>query len=617
MRNKFSDGSSRGVRPKGAAVDLRIIATCDLHGHARSFDYAARRFEPDFGLERAAGLIERLRGEAANSILLDAGDFLSGSLMSEIAGPTNIPVLAAMNALGFDAAALGNHDLDFGCGSLDAIQRQAAFPILSANLDFGAAAGPVSLPGTALLSPRMRDRDGTPVAFRIGVFGLLHPGALAGHPEAARGAVSVGPMRPAFDRASTALREAGADLVICLCHDGLHDDDSEIVDLAQGGGADAFVLGHTHRIFPGPAHAATARIDPRNGIVAGKPAIQAGFWGRHVGVIDLRIEMAAPAPDRVRTRRVACLETRAEAAPDLAAAAVIRARTQLAHEIVKRRAADVEGTSPVALHTCFAALGRSSVTELLARSMARAARERLGKTDLPVIGMAAPPAYGGYAGVGHFVDVPAGTVTRSTLGRLCPHDDRLAIMSLTVADLMLWLEWSTSAYTQTRPGALQSELLDLTYPPARLDLPADLTFDLDLEQAPGFGFNGRRLRDDPRRVSRVRREGRVLDPAERVIVACTDYRARNGGNLPVLPSRELIDGAGPAIRDVVAAGLRGGLARAARPVFQPVRVENAVTILETSPAAEFRLDEIADLQPRIVDRDGDGFLRIALTLDPA
>ena len=127
-----------------AAVDLVVAATTDIHGRVRGWNYDTDRPDPAVGLARAATIVDSLRhacprravlrdAAADCVVLIDAGDITQGNAIAFVAarvsrdaGPT--PVIAAMNAMHYDAAAVGNHDFNYGVPYLERNVRQASFP---------------------------------------------------------------------------------------------------------------------------------------------------------------------------------------------------------------------------------------------------------------------------------------------------------------------------------------------------------------------------------------------------------------------------------------------------------------------------------------------------------
>ena len=146
--------------PKG---QLRILHTTDIHGHFAD------------GLSGVASIIDEVRAEGHEVLLLDSGDMWSGTLISD----RNEGALGvqAYNALGYDAAAVGNHEFDYGpigpertgssdpFGSLKARIKEAHFPILSANIK-ERTSGDIP-PWENLAASVMIERAG----YRIGIVG--------------------------------------------------------------------------------------------------------------------------------------------------------------------------------------------------------------------------------------------------------------------------------------------------------------------------------------------------------------------------------------------------------------------------------------------------------------
>src|SRR4051812_19408939 len=109
-----------------ASVDLELViaATTDIHGRLRSWDYYAARPEPQRGLTRIATIVDSLRAANPGRVLLvDAGDLLQGNPLTYVAARIDSssrqphPVAAAMNAMQYDAAVIGNHEFNYGLGT--------------------------------------------------------------------------------------------------------------------------------------------------------------------------------------------------------------------------------------------------------------------------------------------------------------------------------------------------------------------------------------------------------------------------------------------------------------------------------------------------------------------
>ena len=109
------------ARANGNQAHLRLMETTDIHVNVMPYDYYADKPNDTMGLARTARLIDSIRAEAGNSMLIDNGDFLQGNPMGDYmayqkgmkAGDVH-PVIKAMNVLGYDCGTLGNHEFNYG-----------------------------------------------------------------------------------------------------------------------------------------------------------------------------------------------------------------------------------------------------------------------------------------------------------------------------------------------------------------------------------------------------------------------------------------------------------------------------------------------------------------------
>ncbi|WP_339854834.1 metallophosphoesterase, partial [Roseovarius nubinhibens] len=102
---------------------FRLMATSDVHANLLPYDYFTDQGDQPYGLSRLATLIRELRIDCANTLLVDNGDMMQGTPLSDFARAPSPdispedrlnPIIDAMNALGYDAAGLGNHEFNFG-----------------------------------------------------------------------------------------------------------------------------------------------------------------------------------------------------------------------------------------------------------------------------------------------------------------------------------------------------------------------------------------------------------------------------------------------------------------------------------------------------------------------
>ncbi len=247
--------------PPARVTMVTITHTNDLHGAARGSDFASPAgLRPEQGLLRAASIIRNIRKENPNMLALDAGDLLHGTpLVQAFKGE---PMIELMNAAGYDAMTLGNHDFEWGMAALEKHAANADFAFLAANAEFSAGRD-----FSNVKSHIIREFDGA----RIAVVGLatrqtedyIWPPYLEG--------TRITPPADALAALMPELKEK-SDFVIVLSHLGFEQD----MLLAQNApGIDMILGGHTHKAVYPPAKVGATEI------------FNAGSRGEAVGRIDL------------------------------------------------------------------------------------------------------------------------------------------------------------------------------------------------------------------------------------------------------------------------------------------------------------------------------------------
>jgi 2',3'-cyclic-nucleotide 2'-phosphodiesterase (5'-nucleotidase family) len=249
---------------------LRILAINDFHGALEPRVYGWSGGRPIGG---GAALKATLDSAAARcrcaTLRLDAGDEMQGTLASNLVFGRS--TIEALNAVGLDAAALGNHDFDWGVDTLRARMRQAHYPWLAANV-FDSLTG--RRPGWAI-PYRILDKGG----LRIAIVGYLTPQSKtivkAEHVAGLTFRAGAAAIRDALDSA----RAQRADLTIIVAHEGGYCDSlpcrGEIIELAReldSTQVQFIVSGHTHSLV--------------KTVVNGIPIVQARANGTAYGVAD-------------------------------------------------------------------------------------------------------------------------------------------------------------------------------------------------------------------------------------------------------------------------------------------------------------------------------------------
>lgn len=259
----------------GRQRHITILHTNDVHSHIDPFPPAHGSYPNLGGVARRAGLIEAIRRENPNTLVLDAGDIFQGTPYFNFYGGEL--EFRLMSQMGYHAATLGNHDFDNGLAGLLAQLPHADFSFVSANYDFRN-----TLLDGYVKPYEVYEMDGV----RIGVFGLgirLEGLVL---PELYGETVYLDPYEMALETARTLRETERCQLVICLSHLGYRyqnpDRASDLGLASQTEGIDLIIGGHTHTFME------KADIRPNR---LGKEVVinQVGCFGINLGRVDFHL----------------------------------------------------------------------------------------------------------------------------------------------------------------------------------------------------------------------------------------------------------------------------------------------------------------------------------------
>ena len=300
-------------KPAGP-IRITIVGTNDLHGWVMPVveSYAGQTIRAG-GVAAFAGYLKMIRAENPGGVLLlDGGDLFQGTLASNLTEGS--VVIDAYNTLKYDAAAVGNHEFDYGpigpaatastpgadpFGTLKARIAQAKFPLLSANIyETDSGLRPAWLPTDGSI---IVERHGV----KIGVVGLTTPQTPSTTMPINVSTLRFAGLSAEALGASQRLRKQGAELVVAVVHGGGkcgkwdNPKDTSSCDLEAGevfemlagippGTLDAVVAGHTHALI---GH-----------FISGTPVIESLSQGRAFGQIELFVDQKSHAPQPELTK---------------------------------------------------------------------------------------------------------------------------------------------------------------------------------------------------------------------------------------------------------------------------------------------------------------------------
>jgi 2',3'-cyclic-nucleotide 2'-phosphodiesterase/3'-nucleotidase len=626
------------AQAQDALLRLRLLSTTDIHTYVVDYDYYRDQRDASLGLSRTATLIHQARAEVRNSLLFDSGDAIQGNPLGDYVAveqplqPGQVhPVYRAMNQLGYAAASVGNHEFNYGLPFLRTALAGASFPLVTSNVFVSGpdrAAAPPLMKPFVLLDREFVDEAGATQRLRVGVIGFVPPQIMQWDRANLEGQVFAIDIVESARRYVPTMRAMGVDLVVALVHSGLSAvaargmDENAAAYLAEVPGIDAILAGHAHLVFPDPSFANLPGVDIARGTINGVPTVMAGFWGSHLGVVDLTLKRTASGWERVDgTATTRGIRRRQDnrwvpaVEPDPAIEAAVQAEHAGTLAYVRRPVA----RTTARVHSYFALVQDDASVQLVARAQAAYIRRVLkGTVDdgIAVLSAAAPFKAGGRGGPAYYTDVPAGDIAIRNVADLYLYPNTVRAVRVKGDIVREWLEMSAGQFNRIDPALTTPQpLINTTFPTFNYDVIDGVTYRIDVTQPARYTPQGKLADPQARRIIDLRFKGQPVTDAMEFIVVTNNYRASGGGNFPGMDGSNVVYETAETNQEIIKDWLieQRTVDAAVTPIwsFEPIAAPVQV-VFESSPEAQSLVG--AGTRIRHVGEGQNGFALYSLTM---
>ncbi|WP_246657790.1 bifunctional metallophosphatase/5'-nucleotidase [Arthrobacter yangruifuii] len=510
---------------KDQKTSVTVMGTSDMHGYVENWDYfnnaeyddAAHN---DVGLAKISTLVDSVRADRGpeSTMLIDAGDTIQGTSLTDYFANTEPitetgeihPMAAAMNSMDYDAAALGNHEFNYGLDTLRKFESQLDFPLLGANAVNAATDKPAFTP---YIIKTVKTKGNKPV--KVGVLGLTNPGVAIWDKNNVDGKLKFPGIVEQAQKYVPEMKARGADVVLVSAHSGTSGTSSYGDDLPLENastqlaetvpGIDAILVGHAHQEIPERfvTNKATGErvllTEPLN-------------WGMRLSVMDFELTKVRGQWDV--TSASSSLLNANTVEPDPVVSALVAEQHQRVIDYVNTPVGNATESMPAEESRYRDTAVMDFVNSVQAGAVDRAL-DGGPNADLPVLSLVAP--------FSRTAEIPAGPVTIRDLAGLYVFPNTLFGVEMTGAQVKEYLEYSAKYFTQSAPGA--------PVDPATLTN-ADGTPDYNYDMMSGVDYDIDISRPVGERIVNLSFNGAPVDPAQRFAVATNNYRQSGGGNFP-------------------------------------------------------------------------------------
>ncbi|MFG1701297.1 bifunctional metallophosphatase/5'-nucleotidase [Nonomuraea sp. NPDC049309] len=522
-------------------VTVTVMGTSDIHSNGLNWDYYKDAAYADdqgnsVGLAKVSSLVNKIRAErgADHTLLFDSGDTIQGTPLAyyyakiepiTATGPIH-PMAKAMNAIGYDAVTLGNHEFNYGLPLLATWIEQMKAPVLGANAVHAETGQPAYKP---FVIKTMKVKGEKPI--RVGVLGLTNPGVAIWDKANVEGRLRFTDLVESAKKWVPVIRGQGADVVVVTAHAGddgmssygdeLPVENASAMVAEQVPGIDAVLFGHAHNEVP--ERFVTNKVTGQQ-VLLSEPS----KWGQRLSVLDF--QLTKERGKWVVTGKAATTLNTNTVPEDPKIVELLKPQ----HEATIGYVNKVVAKSAQELSAAESPYKDTPILDYIQHVQVETVKQALPDNTLPVLSIAAP--------FSRSAVFPAGDIRVRDVAGLYVYDNTLMAVKLTGAQIKEYLEYSAKYFNQLAPGE-PVDVSKLTNaggtPDYNYDQLSGVSYDIDVAKPVG------------RRIANLTYEGEPVADDQEFVVAINNYRQSGGGGFPHVTGAEVVYNAQVEIRQAL------------------------------------------------------------------
>ncbi|MBQ0139121.1 MAG: bifunctional 2',3'-cyclic-nucleotide 2'-phosphodiesterase/3'-nucleotidase [Kurthia sp.] len=561
-----ADVTAKTAKVTTANVDLRIMETTDIHTNLMNYDYFKDAGTESVGLVKTATLVKEARKESKNTVLVDNGDTIQGTPLGTYKAKVATikkgeihPSIAAMNEMNYDVATFGNHEFNYGLSYLTEVYNDAKFKRVNANVyvddkDKNDKNDKNKFTPYTIVNKTVKDAKGKTHKLKIGYIGFVAPQIMNWDETNLTGKVKAKDIVATAKKYVPEMKKKGADVVIAMAHSGFNADlknnEDVVYSLTKVKDIDAVTFSHTHKIFPAKDVASLDSmfkdangkvlkgINNKKGTINGVAAVQAGYGGAELGIIDMKL---------TKTKgkwKVKSTQSFTRNAKDKKPTKTVVNAVKKAHEGTLGYVNTPIGTTTDNIHSFFSIVKDDPSVQVVTNAQ-KWFMEKTLATDpelskLPILSAGAP-FKAGRNGPEEYTEIKKGDLTIRSAADLYLYDNVIKAVKVDGATVKEWLERSAGQFNQIDPKATTEQaLINSKFRPYNFDVIDGVEYKVDVTQPSKYDPDGVLINKDAQRITELTYNGQAIDPKQEFIVVTNNYRATGGGSFPGVTSDKIV-----------------------------------------------------------------------------